>query len=284
MRRERCRLACPEDGSVVVPVFMIMSFDLADYNLSSGRSLRIAPKLSNYFHKIINKCLKFTHTLRSRPCALCLAPSSNGLCEACHANLPRLPAQHCPLCLLPITPARVCGDCLHHPPAWTNAIAALRYSFPVDAMIQALKYRPDLTLAPILADCLLTAIADVETLPDDIIPVPIHPARLRQRGFNQALEISRHLCKQIGGKLLMDACSRNRDTVSQTELAWRERQKNVRGAFTCRQDMAGRHVAIVDDVMTSGATLNELAKVLRRQGAATVSIWTVARAIPRRLA
>jgi len=221
--------------------------------------------------------------LRFRQCVLCLAPGSNGLCEACDANLPRLPAQHCPLCLLPIAPARICGSCLHNPPAWTNAIAALRYTFPVDAMIQALKYRPDLALVPILADCLLSAISPPVALPDYVIPVPIHMARLRQRGFNQALEIGRYLCKQTGSTLLMDACSRSRDTVSQTELPWKERQKNVRGAFACRQDLTGKHVAIVDDVMTSGATLNELSKVLRRQGAVTISIWVVARAIPRRL-
>jgi len=150
-------------------------------------------------------------------------------------------------------------------------------------MIQALKYRPDLALVPILADCLLSAISPPVALPDYVIPVPIHMARLRQRGFNQALEIGRYLCKQTGSTLLMDACSRSRDTVSQTELPWKERQKNVRGAFACRQDLTGKHVAIVDDVMTSGATLNELSKVLRRQGAVTISIWVVARAIPRRL-
>lgn len=198
-------------------------------------------------------------------------------------NLPRLPAQHCPSCLLPITPARICGSCLHNPPAWTNAIAALRYTFPVDAMIQALKYRPDLTLAPILADCLLSVIPSSATLPDYVIPVPIHAVRLRQRGFNQALEIGRYLCKQTSSTLLLDACSRSRDTVSQTELPWRKRQKNVRGAFACQQDLTGKHVAIVDDVMTSGATLNELSKVLRRQGAVAISIWVVARAIPRGL-
>jgi ComF family protein len=150
-------------------------------------------------------------------------------------------------------------------------------------MIQALKYRPDLTLTPILADCLLSALSPLADLPDCVIPVPIHGTRLRQRGFNQALEISRYLCNQTGIRLLMEACSRSRDTVSQTELPWKERRKNVRGAFACRQDLAGKHVAIVDDVMTSGATLNELSKVLRRQGAATISIWLIARAIPRRL-
>ncbi|MDT8364385.1 MAG: phosphoribosyltransferase family protein [Nitrosomonas sp.] len=231
----------------------------------------------------MNKCLEFERAFQSRQCALCLAPSSGGLCEICYANLPRLPSQCCPLCLLPIMPARICGACLHDPPAWTSATAALRYTFPVDAMIQSLKYRPDQTLVPVLADCLLAAISPAAVLPDFVIPVPVHAARLRQRGFNQALEIGRYLCRQTGSSLLINACSRSRDTLSQTKLPWRERQKNVRGAFVCQQDLTGRHVAIVDDVMTSGATLNELSKVLRHQGAAAISIWVVARAIPRRL-
>lgn len=150
-------------------------------------------------------------------------------------------------------------------------------------MIQALKYRPDLTLVPVLGECLLAAISPLPVLPDYIIPVPIHTARLRQRGFNQALEISRYLCRKTGGILLSDACSRNRNTPSQTELPWRERHKNVRGAFVCQRNLAGKHIAIVDDVMTSGATLNELSKVLKRQGATFISIWVVARAIPKRL-
>ncbi len=265
------------------PVSISMLFKLTGYNLLTRGSSWIAPRLSNNFYKIINKCLEFKRNFRFRQCVLCLAPGRSGLCETCKVSLPKLPAQHCPSCLLPITPARVCGSCLANPPAWTNATAALRYTFPVDAMIQALKYRPDLTLTPILADCLLSALSPLADLPDCVIPVPIHGTRLRQRGFNQALEISRYLCNQTGIRLLMEACSRSRDTVSQTELPWKERQKNVRGAFACRQDLAGKHVAIVDDVMTSGATLNELSKVLRRQGAATISIWLIARAIPRRL-
>lgn len=146
-------------------------------------------------------------------------------------------------------------------------------------MIQALKYRSDLTLAPALANLLLAELRH-DPLPDYVIPVPLHPVRLRERGFNQALEISRYLCGKTGSTLLPRACSRIRNTLSQTELPWKSRHKNVRRAFTCKADLSGKHVAIVDDVMTSGTTLNELAKTVRRQGAASIRVWVVARAFP----
>lgn len=178
-----------------------------------------------------------------------------------------------------MTSPEICGTCLRNPPAWSHARAALRYTFPVDALVQALKYRSDLPLAPILASLLLAKLWD-DPMPDYIIPVPLHPARLRERGFNQALEIGRHLCKQTGIELLSAACIRIRSTPSQTELPWKNRSQNVRNAFTCKRDFSGKQVAIVDDVMTSGATLNELTKIIRRQGATDVRAWVIARAFP----
>jgi ComF family protein len=232
--------------------------------------------LSNFLSRILNKRLNLLQTLTHKQCVLCLTQSNKYLCDACFHSLPRLPREHCPSCLLPITPARVCGTCLRKPPAWTQAKAALRYTYPIDAMIQALKYRPDLTLAPVMADLLLTELWH-ESLPDYVIPVPIHPIRLQERGFNQALEISRHVCKKTGSILLSNVCSRTRETRSQTELSWRERHKNVQRTFACTMNFSGKHVAILDDVMTSGATLNELAKVVHRRGASKISIWVVAR-------
>lgn len=212
-------------------------------------------------------------------CVLCLAPDHQDICAACLRDLPGLPQVHCPSCLLPMPLPEICGTCLRRPPAWNQASAALRYTFPVDALVQALKYRADLPLAPILADLLLPRLQQ-DSLPDYIIPVPLHPDRLRERGFNQALEISRHLSKQTGCRLLPAACSRTRSTPSQTELPLKKRPQNVRNAFSCKYNFSGKRVAIVDDVMTSGSTLNELARVIRRQGAAEVYAWAVARAFP----
>jgi ComF family protein len=148
----------------------------------------------------------------------------------------------------------------------------------VDALLHSLKYHANLAMASVLAD-LLTARIDPDALPDFIVPMPLHPARLRARGFNQALEISRRVSRKSGVALLPDICRRIKDTPSQTGLPWKEREKNIRNAFSCEADLRGKHVAMLDDVMTTGATFNELAKALRKSGAAQVSGWVVARTL-----
>lgn len=135
-------------------------------------------------------------------------------------------------------------------------------------------------MAPVLADLLLARI-DKDALPDFIVPMPLHPVRLHERGFNQALEIGRKVAKQCSIPLLPDICRRIKDTASQAALPWKEREKNIRGAFTCEADVSGKHIAMLDDVMTTGATLNELAKVLRKHGARHVSAWVAARTLSR---
>lgn len=133
-------------------------------------------------------------------------------------------------------------------------------------------------MVPILADLLITQI-DPLTFPDFIVPIPLHPARLRERGFNQALEIARRVSKKTGIALLPNVCKRVKNTASQTGLPWKERQKNIRSAFACEMDLTGKHIAVLDDVMTTGATLNELARLLRKRGAVEVSGWVVARTL-----
>ncbi len=155
----------------------------------------------------------------------------------------------------------------------------LRLRFPVNRLAQALKFHEQLNLANALAD---RVAARVEIRPDAIVPMPLHPARLRERGFNQSLELARRLSARLELPLHARACQRVRDTPPQAALRWKERGKNVRKAFTCSEDFSGKHVAMVDDVMTSGATLNELARALRRAGAREVSAWVVARNVAAR--
>ncbi|GKS68841.1 comF family protein [Nitrosomonas sp. PY1] len=170
---------------------------------------------------------------------------------------------------------------MKEPPAFTRTIAATRYTFPIDALVRSLKYQSNFAIAPILASLLLTQLKiSMQHQPDIMLPMPLHPIRLRERGFNQAIELGRFIAKQLKIPLLVDHCYRIRHTVPQTDLPWPERQKNVRKVFQCDLDLSGRHVAIVDDVMTTGATLNELAKVLRQQGANEVSNWVIARTLP----
>jgi ComF family protein len=136
------------------------------------------------------------------------------------------------------------------PPAYDATTAALAYVFPADTLVHALKFRGELALAPLLASLLSASISSWSV--DRVIPVPLSSARLRGRGYNQAVEIARHLAR---GKLDVDVCVRLADAVPQTELPWDERRRNVRGAFGCRRALAGATVAVVDDVMTTGATL-----------------------------
>ena len=208
-------------------------------------------------------------------CFLCRGRSRELLCDACRADLPGLAAELCPRCALPAPGAAVCGRCLAEPPAYDATTAALVYDFPADALVHALKFRGELALGPFLG-AMLSARVSAFTV-DRVIPVPLSPARLRTRGYNQSVEIARHVAQ---AKLDVDACVREVDGAPQMGLPWDERRSNVRGAFSCRRPLAGATVAVIDDVMTTGATLDEMAQTLKRAGAARVVNWVVARTLP----
>ncbi len=225
----------------------------------------------------LNSRLIFGRSLFGQDCLLCAAPSgAQMLCPACHASLPHI-THACPRCAAP-SAKQVCGECLKHPPAFDRTHAALEYAFPTDKLIQALKYGGQLALAKLLGEMLAKAVAD-QAHPGIILPMPLHPARLKMRGFNQALEIAKVIAKRLDIPLAPGLAQRVVDTTPQASLPIDTRHKNVKGAFACDQDLRGQHIALVDDVMTSGATLNELAKILKRAGAAQVDVWVVARAV-----
>ena len=208
-------------------------------------------------------------------CYVCRGRARGILCDACRAELPRLEGALCPRCALPSPGAALCGRCLAEPPAYDATVAPLAYDFPADALVHALKFRGELSLAPFLARILKEGLSAQERI-DLVIPVPLAPARLRSRGYNQALEIARHL----PGELDFACCVRERDATPQMELPWAARRRNVRGAFACRRALGGACVAVVDDVMTTGATVDEMARALKRAGAARVVNWVVARTLP----
>jgi len=199
------------------------------------------------------------------------------LCTACNAELPRLRAPLCTVCALPIPDGDICGACLRNPPRYDRVTAVFSYDFPVDALIQAFKYGGNLAVADVVGGALANAARE---RPDVIIPMPLSLQRLRERGFNQALEIARVVGKLTGIPVASNACRKVVDTQPQATLPWKERARNVRGAFVCDADLRGKAVAVVDDVMTTGSTLGELAKNLRRAGAIHVTGWVVARALP----
>lgn len=226
-----------------------------------------------------DRLIGLLRTTLPQGCALCAANTGSALvCAACAASIPRLP-QACPCCALPSTHGSVCGQCLADPPAFDRSQAAFVYAFPLDRLVQSFKYRGTLAYAGWFAQAML----ERRTAPpaaDVLIPVPLARGRQRERGFNQALEIARPLARWTGIPLAIGAATRVRDTPPQASLPWSERAKNIRGAFGCSDAFAGKRVLVVDDVMTTGASLEEFAKTLKRAGALSVENWLVARTLP----
>ncbi|MDR2240493.1 MAG: ComF family protein [Zoogloeaceae bacterium] len=220
--------------------------------------------------------------LLPQDCAVCGQESEEKLCAACAADLPRLTGPLCPVCALPAARDTLCGACQSAPPHFDATVAVFRYAFPIEHLVQALKYRHRLPLAEWFADSLADALTARGGTPgvDCVMPLPLSPRRIGERGFNQAQEIARPLARALGLPLLADACRRVHDGAPQASLPWKARQANIRHAFECRADLAGRRVAVVDDVMTTGATLNEFARLLKQHGAARVENWVVARTLP----
>ena len=210
-------------------------------------------------------------------CLLCGADDESLICRACFHDLPALPEQRCPRCAQPTTHGERCGACLQRPPHFTSCHAAFRYDFPIDRLIQAFKYGQRLALAPWFA----TRLAEIDGLPtvDRILPMPLHSSRLCERGFNQAGEMATYLGKRLQCPVDRNSLHRCLPTAHQADLPLDARAANVRGAFACAASLDGLRVLLVDDVLTSGATADECARILRLHGAIEVHIGIVARAL-----
>jgi len=200
-----------------------------------------------------------------------------GLCKPCLDDLPWHETPHCPQCALPSN-GEICGNCLHTSPFFDRTHALLRYEFPISALIQGLKYRQSLHLATTFSHLLFNHLQHQPTV-DLIIPMPMHPQRLKERGFNQALEIARILANNLQIPLDYQSCVRTKYTPPQASLPLKDRVKNMRGVFDCSKNLSGLKIAVVDDVMTSGASLNALAQTLKKAGAAEVQCLVVARTL-----
>jgi ComF family protein len=217
--------------------------------------------------------------LLTQDCLLCAAESgTNLLCEACERDLPRLPAARCPSCALPTPLGEICGRCLSHPPHYDATAALYRYAFPLDKLVQSFKYGHRLALGGWFGQRLAELPERIDA--DLIIPMPLHRLRLRERGFNQAGELARAFGKVRRIPVDNRSCRRIRHTAGQADLPWRERARNVRGAFDCATDFSGRRLLLIDDVMTTGASVDELARTLKLHGALQVNVVALARALP----
>ncbi len=208
-------------------------------------------------------------------CALCAAPIPGAwLCRGCEAEAPRIRAA-CPRCALPSRDAGPCAECRARPPPFAAARAAFAYAWPVDHLLHALKYGGALTLAEWFAremvDCGPVAV-------DLLVAIPLAPARQRDRGYNQAREIARRI-GQLTGLPLVNGLARVRETGSQVGLSGAQRARNLAGAFVGSDLLAGRRVALVDDVMTTGATMRAAAQAAKRAGALVTEAWVAARTL-----
>lgn len=229
---------------------------------------------------MVYKWLKTEHY-----CSLCDERCDTGqsICGACEAELPWLREQ-CSICALPLPASGlICGDCLKRPPAFDRVTVPWRFGFPVDSLISRFKHQSSWPLGRVLAEQLarhlLHAFDDGLPRPEVLIPVPLANKRLRQRGFNQAQMLADWLSAPLKIAVQREWLQRNLDTPSQQQLDAASRRRNLRQAFNLADgtDLTGRHIAIVDDVLTTGATVEALARLLKRAGASRVDVYCLAR-------
>ncbi len=213
------------------------------------------------------------------------SPCIDILCAPCIDDLPWHAKTSCPQCGLESN-GMLCGSCMHNPPDFDATHAVFSYQFPIDSMMQRYKYGNSLNIGDTFGQLVSEKINKEKRLSriDLIIPMPMHSARIRERGFNQAHEIAKVLAKHHLEKLDCKTAKRIKLTPPQASLPLKLRVKNIKGAFEINvarlKQIQGKTIAIVDDVMTSGASLNELAKTLKKAGATHVECWVVARTLP----
>jgi len=241
-------------------------------NLSTWKPLRLVYK----------RALRHRFTLGT--CLLCGLPVDmrKQLCRGCTTDLPW--ANHaCTRCARPLASGSVCGRCLRSPPPYQQTVAAFDYRYPMDGLIKQFKYAPKIDLAVLLGALMSIKLQTyVSAIPQCLIPVPLHPKRLMKRGFNQSMELARTVSRASGIRVDPWCVKRALDTPPQASLPASARRNNVRGAFCSSRHLNYKHVAIVDDVITSAWTVHELTQLLLRAGVERIDVWVCCRAFPQR--
>jgi ComF family protein len=221
---------------------------------------------------------KFSEFLFPHTCILCHAHTHRAmdLCSACEQSLPFI--QHsCHCCGIPIpSDTHICGKCLKRKPIFDKTFALFHYQTPIIQMISQLKFNQQLGVSKILGDLMANHLSPSQKL-ECIIPVPLHNKRLKERGFNQALEIAKPISKKLQIPINIKSCKRIRNTEHQTAIPAKLRKRNVRNAFQVIKLLRAKHIVILDDVMTTGNTVSELARILRHKGVEKIDVWCCAR-------
>ena len=201
----------------------------------------------------------------------------HGLCQGCWAKLP-VNEIHCERCALPMAHESLCGHCQRCPPVFDSVIAPLCYQDPIDQMLCALKYHQQLSFARTAAGLITDMVRESgEPMPDLLIGVPMTHRAVRKRGLNQAVFLARLIGRQLGIPVKSTLIKKLRETDRQSTLNASKRQRNLKGAFHCKGSLEDKHIALVDDILTTGATANEISRVLKVAGANRVDIWVCAR-------
>ena len=222
--------------------------------------------------------LKLYNNLTATPCLLCGASSQKlCLCPHCMSTLPHL-HNACPRCAAPTHNNALCGKCLQNPPAQDATTSVFAYTYPIDRLISDFKYHDKLFLTQFFAYHIAKKVKH-QPLPDMLIPVPLHPKRLRQRGYNQSLLLAKVIAKHLAIPVSYNKLIRIKNSVAQASLTPAKRKQNVKHAFKLQDDRLPRHVALIDDVLTTGYTAHAAASALRKAGIARIELWTIARTI-----
>ena len=201
----------------------------------------------------------------------------HGLCQGCWAKLP-VNEIHCERCALPMAHESLCGHCQRCPPVFDSVIAPLCYQDPIDQMLCALKYHQQLSFARTAAGLITDTVRESgEPMPDLLIGVPMTHRAVRKRGLNQAVFLARLIGRQLGIPVKSTLIKKLRETDRQSTLNASKRQRNLKGSFHCKGSLEDKHIALVDDILTTGATANEISRVLKAAGANRVDIWVCAR-------
>lgn len=224
---------------------------------------------------------RIINTIYPPTCVLCgiHSRSARDLCDGCESDFISNQIA-CGSCALPLPfdlAGAICGECLQSPPLQHQAWSAFVYAQPLEWMIQQLKFNGKVAFGGLLGQLAIPFLPMLEEVPDCIIPVPLHPKRQQQRGYNQAYELVKPLARKLNTPIDTKSCSRQKHTSAQSDLDAKQRKKNIRNAFQFKNTRQYNYVIVFDDVITTGSTIAELVKIIKKQGVERVDVWSLAR-------